>query len=225
MICIFKQDNSHYGILKKNIETLDIEYESINLEKYDRLTENLNTEFVPSAVVYGLWYGNCLEIDKSVETTIDYNKIDLVSVSGNIHASYNFDSEIAKNLKIVPCHVCTEYEEYSDEDKERYTCISINDQPSFLIEHHLWNQFERFVISNDDRYIVLVWSRYICVFDIHNKCCIYLSDGEMNGIVNEEIYTSFQDMRSSESHKNGITIKYTVSNENEETCDQTIIFL
>jgi len=217
MLAIFKQTGGKYGFLKKNNDVIDFNY--VTKQAYIQFSKNLNLDILSSATAFGEWYAQNNDDNQNIT---GFDNIDLRSVSNNVHLSSNFDKEIGKILKIVDINGEDDIE--FDED-ETYTCVSVNNIPSFLIQHYIFHQFERIVISNDDRYIVLVWSRYIAVFDITNKCCVYMCDCEANGIIAEDMNCGFCDIVSCKSHNNGITITYTVMSEDEKTNTHLITFL
>ena len=220
MLGIIKYRENYFEVTKTKTNIIDSDV-------YANLMTLATDVIAPSAVVYGAWYTNCSEYDQSVKTFTDFNKINLISISGNVNISSTFDSEVAQKLKVVECYVQDE-EEYEEEDEKYegvygYLCISVSGKPSFLIDQHSFGQFERLLISNDDKYIVLVWSRYICVFDITNKCCIYLCDCEES--YTGEMSSAFQNMKSIINYTNGIVLTFQVANNEEEKSDIIVTFM
>lgn len=253
MLAIFNLNDTTYGTLTNAINPVDIELRYFSLTEYEQIIQNLDLTILPTATVYGEWHDKQCVIKKEgeeVEVTFynqdnqddkvknyGYNNVHLTSVSGNIRLSPIFDKTLIKELKIARAWIddanddiyedVDEENEEEDEDEDimsSYTCVYIKNKPSFFIDHHTWIQFERVSISNDDRYIVLVWSRYIAVYDIIKKCCIYMCDCEANGIIAEDIECGFDNIISCESHKKGITVTYEVQDLECDVKKHTIIF-
>jgi hypothetical protein len=145
-----------------------------------------------------------------------YNEcnVDVTSISGAIRV-ISIECMIANGLKIPQekltrlfCTMknCDENEDEDYEQDESNLYVFKNNVPIFIIDQLSWVQFCQLFISGNDNFIVLEWSRYLVVFDINKKACIYLSDCEGNGPLDEICGSYWNCDEDERCYENGLLI-------------------
>jgi len=234
MIGLYNDNNGAHGIINNKfhyIKSKDVSNLTFNEETKNILpfSESENELENPCSISQKIQLVNTCSMSRE-----EFDKIKKMNVPiAECYVKYDKNNDHNDNDKDHDKDNDNDHDNDHDNDYDNdyesinYTCVYNNGNPLFVIKQHSWGLFSKICISNDDRFIVLVWSRYIAVFSIEKQCCIYMCDHEGNGLV-EEIYGSYQvafgEVVSIESYSLGIVIKHTIVNIDDDENIATVTF-
>jgi hypothetical protein len=97
-----------------------------------------------------------------------------------------------------------------ENDTTNYVVILKANEPLFILDAEKTTlSSNKVCISNDDKYLILVWSRWFSIIDIDSKACIFKECGEY-GYIGDLCITNYE---------NGFSLKYTKMLEDEDLED------
>jgi hypothetical protein len=184
-----------------------LDTEEISKREYELLVQNEDITELPTAITQS-------------------EEINIASVSGKIKiksCSLMSKMEVQNikklNIPFIGCSPIKENDKYYEFGGSGEV-VFVNNSPLFIIDQHCWCQFAQIVISHNDKFIVLEWSRYVSIFDIDNKRCIYYSDCEANDTIEDSLNNNyncgFGGVSSVTSNKFGLITKHKVWDDNDD---------